>query len=107
MKMAVWLKSVVCRTTEIKSKETTISTERTRISRLLWLEQREEVSVDRAELNELITLFGAGENRAGLTLLQERFGAKNRHMHALAKTRQGKIFETFPLLRPGSAHDKL
>lgn len=76
--------------------------ERTRISRILWLEQRMEDSVAVDELEELVTLFRAGENEEALSQLQKRFHAKTLKIHALANARQRRIYDAFPLLRPSS-----
>lgn len=76
--------------------------ERTRISRILWLEPRVEGCVAAEELDGLIALFKAGENQEALGQLQERFQAKTLKIHALANARQHRIYNAFPLLRPGS-----
>lgn len=75
--------------------------ERTRISRLLWLEQQAEASNDAAELIALTRLLRAGENHKALDDLRRGFQAKARGMYALAQARENRIYETHPLLRPG------
>jgi DNA-binding GntR family transcriptional regulator len=76
--------------------------ERTRISRILWLEQRANSTVATEELDDWIRLFQTGENQEALAKLQKRFQAKTHKMYALANTRQHRIYEAYPLLRPGS-----
>ncbi|WP_088348155.1 MULTISPECIES: GntR family transcriptional regulator [Rhodomicrobium] len=76
--------------------------ERTRISRILWLECADS-DLAAEELDDWVRLFQAGENQAALEKLQKRFQAKTHKMHALASTRQHKIYEAYPLLRPGSS----
>jgi DNA-binding GntR family transcriptional regulator len=77
--------------------------ERTRVSRILWLEQLIENEAAEQELHEMAALFRSGQNQEALELLEHRFHAKMLKMHALASTRQHKIYAAYPLLRPGSA----
>jgi DNA-binding GntR family transcriptional regulator len=77
--------------------------ERTRISRILWLEQDADGGLPCVELDDWARLFQAGDNQAALDKLQKRFQAKTHRMHALASTRQHRIYEAYPLLRPGAA----
>ena len=77
--------------------------ERTRISRILWLERRADSALAAEELDDWTKLFQAGENQEALDALRKRFKAKANNMHALADARQQRIYEAYPLLRPGSA----
>ena len=74
--------------------------ERTRVSRILWLGQPPDDADDQGE--DWVTLFQLGKNQEGLEMLRKRFQAKAHKMHALANARQHRIYEAYPLLRPGS-----
>jgi len=76
--------------------------ERTRISRILWLEQPTDCTVVPEDLDDWIALFRLGENQEALDRLGKRFQAKAHKMHAIANARQHRIYQAFPLLRPGS-----
>jgi len=76
--------------------------ERTRISRILWLDQQANSDLAADDLDDWIKLFQAGKNQEALEKLQKRFQAKTHKMHALASARQHRIYEAYPLLRPGS-----
>jgi DNA-binding GntR family transcriptional regulator len=76
--------------------------ERTRISRILWLEQLRTDPAAPKDSGDWIELFQAGKNLEALDILRRRFQAKARKIHALANGRQHRIYEVFPLLRPGS-----
>lgn len=77
--------------------------ERTRISRILWFEHCRDNSPAAEEPDDWIRLFQAGKNHDALAKLQKRFQAKAHAMNALAQTRQQRIYEAYPMLRPGSA----
>ena len=76
--------------------------ERTRISRILWFEYFQDNSPAAEEPDDWIRLFQAGKNHDALNKLQKRFEAKAHEMNALAQTRQRRIYEAYPMLRPGS-----
>jgi DNA-binding GntR family transcriptional regulator len=76
--------------------------ERTRISRILWLDQQANSDLAADDLDDWIKLFQAGKNQEALEKLHKRFQAKTHKMHALASARQHRIYEAYPLLRPGS-----
>lgn len=77
--------------------------ERTRVSRILWLELRADSAPAAEELDDWNKLLQAGENQEALDTLQKRFKAKTHNMYALANAWQQRIYEAYPLLRPGSA----
>ncbi len=75
--------------------------ERTRVSRILALEQLQDNRRAMADNKSLVSLLQAGENQQVTKLLQEQFRAKTATMHALANERQRRIYDAYPLLRPG------
>ena len=77
--------------------------ERTRISRILWLEEPVDRAIVPEDPDDWINLFQLGKNQEALDQLRKRFQAKAYKMHALANARQHRIYQAFPLLRPGLA----
>jgi DNA-binding GntR family transcriptional regulator len=71
--------------------------ERTHISRLLWLEQRSGAP---EEFDALMALFQAGDYPKVLARLSQCFEDKARSMDSLAKLRMRQIYAANPLLRP-------
>jgi DNA-binding GntR family transcriptional regulator len=77
--------------------------ERTRTSRMLFLEQHGTKTKALDDRRKLDALVQAGENRAAIDLLRQQFEAKAANMHSLANERQRRIYDVYPLLRPSSA----
>jgi DNA-binding GntR family transcriptional regulator len=77
--------------------------ERTRTSRMLFLEQHGTKTKALDDLRKLDALVQAGENRAAIDQLRLQFEVKAASMHSLANERQLRIYDVYPLLRPSSA----
>jgi DNA-binding GntR family transcriptional regulator len=79
--------------------------ERTRISRILATEQiaERDPSQPFQALREMDTLLRSGKNQEVQELLKDQFRAKSGAMYIFANTRQRKIYNAYPLLRPGPA----
>ena len=77
--------------------------ERTRSSRVLFIERHRTNTKPLEDLRKLDALLRAGENRAAIELLRQQFEAKTVSMNVLADERLRRIYDVYPLLRPSSA----
>jgi DNA-binding GntR family transcriptional regulator len=75
--------------------------ERTRISRILDLEQPANASLIMKGVQELTAALQRGDAPAAITVLREQIEQKRLRMIELANERRRRLYEAHPLLRPG------
>ena len=76
--------------------------ERTRISRILDLEQPANAVQIFADLKLLVGVLQGGESEKAIAMLRDQFEKKRARMSALASERRRRLYESYPFLRPGA-----
>lgn len=76
--------------------------ERTRISRILDLQHRENAATIFGGLKALVAALRDGKDGLAIDILKEQIDGKRARMQMLAEERSRRIYAANPLLRPGA-----